>query len=306
MRLEQLQYFDTLIQTGSFTKAAAKLHITQPSLTASIKSMEKELDVMLVTRDVHGVTLTEEGLKVLAFAQAVLKMQEHLLHSLKADTPTGPQKITVFASNFFNRIVLENFISQYLHNDIFQIRNIEYELTPTLESFVINGCDFAVVSRLSTADESQCQPGMIVPDHDFFDPNFVYVPIVDDVFGICLSYDSALLHRQDVTPLNLAAQNHPVTMFPQRNLYLSDRVLFASYTIEQHVQAITKQNAVCTIPYFAYRYHFGAEDSITFRGYDNQITIHYYLIYPADHILTDAEKIFIDKLQRYLTEIKFK
>ena len=47
MRLEQLKYFVILSQEGSFNKAAAKAHITQPALTANIKSMEKELNKFL-------------------------------------------------------------------------------------------------------------------------------------------------------------------------------------------------------------------------------------------------------------------
>lgn len=69
MRLEQLKYFEILSQEGSFNKAAAKAHITQPALTVNIKSMEKELDTLLVIRKPHGVSLTEEGQKVLAFSQ---------------------------------------------------------------------------------------------------------------------------------------------------------------------------------------------------------------------------------------------
>ena len=45
MRIEQLQYFQTLIQLGSFNKAATALHITQPGLSDAIKALEKEVGI---------------------------------------------------------------------------------------------------------------------------------------------------------------------------------------------------------------------------------------------------------------------
>ena len=47
MNLYQLRYFTTLAQEEHYTKAALKLHITQPSLTHAIHLLEDELDVAL-------------------------------------------------------------------------------------------------------------------------------------------------------------------------------------------------------------------------------------------------------------------
>ena len=303
MRIEQLYYFDTLVREGSFTKAAAQLHIAQPSLTSSIKSMEKELDVILVLRDAQGITLTDEGKKVLAFAQAVLKMQSNLLDTLKPSLQGTEKNITIFASNFFNRIVLENFLSE---RSITNVRYIESDPIQTLESFFINGCNFAILSRLTAEDESQCSLGMLTPKDKFFNSDFVYVPIFHDVFGVCMAQASPLAHAEILTPKVLEANNCPLTIFPHRGIKISDRIMFASNTIKHHVKAITENHAVCTIPYFAYKYHFANEADITFRAYDNQVNIAYYLIYPIEHLLTASEQLFIDELQHYLTEMKFK
>ena len=51
MNLYQLRYFTTLAQEEHYTKAALKLHITQPSLTHAIHLLEDELDVALFEKN---------------------------------------------------------------------------------------------------------------------------------------------------------------------------------------------------------------------------------------------------------------
>lgn len=72
MKIQTLEYFVALVQTGSITKAAQQLYVAQPSLTKSLKLLEEELGFPLVERSVSGVRLTEKGRKVYAEARQVL------------------------------------------------------------------------------------------------------------------------------------------------------------------------------------------------------------------------------------------
>ena len=51
MEIRSLKYFQAVCETLNFRKAADKLHISQPSLSASIQKLEEELDVKLLYRD---------------------------------------------------------------------------------------------------------------------------------------------------------------------------------------------------------------------------------------------------------------
>ncbi len=55
MNLDHLKYFVALSQTQNYTKTAKSLHITQPSLTKAIHSLEDELKVQLFEK--HGRTM---------------------------------------------------------------------------------------------------------------------------------------------------------------------------------------------------------------------------------------------------------
>lgn len=61
MTPRQLKYFLRIAELGSFTKAAAVLHIAQPALSRQIQQLEADLGVQLLVRSDLGVTLTEAG-----------------------------------------------------------------------------------------------------------------------------------------------------------------------------------------------------------------------------------------------------
>src|SRR5688572_9285664 len=58
---DRLYKFARLVDAGSFTKAAAAMHISQPALTTAIKKLERELHAELLIRDSHTFRLTAAG-----------------------------------------------------------------------------------------------------------------------------------------------------------------------------------------------------------------------------------------------------
>lgn len=70
MNLQQIRYFLAIVDCGSFSKAAARVHVTQPTLSAGIKSLEDELGATLFLRDNRRVVLTGKGQKILPHARA--------------------------------------------------------------------------------------------------------------------------------------------------------------------------------------------------------------------------------------------
>src|SRR5919198_975170 len=73
MELRQLRYFVTVSQEASFTRAAAKLHVAQPGVSAQIRQLERELGHDLLDRSGRTVRPTEVGAAVLPYARAALE-----------------------------------------------------------------------------------------------------------------------------------------------------------------------------------------------------------------------------------------
>jgi len=74
MELRHLRYFVAVAEELSFTKAAAKLHLAQPSLTRQIHNLEEEIGVRLLNRSKSQVALTEEGRSFLVAARRILAL----------------------------------------------------------------------------------------------------------------------------------------------------------------------------------------------------------------------------------------
>ena len=72
MELRQLQYFLAVVELGSFTKAAQRLSVTQPGVSAQIKQLEEELGEVLLQRADRLVSLTAAGEVFLPFARAAV------------------------------------------------------------------------------------------------------------------------------------------------------------------------------------------------------------------------------------------
>lgn len=72
MELRHLRYFVTVAELGSVTRAAEKLFIAQPPLSAQLKQLEEEVGVPLLVRLPRGVRLTAAGASFLVDARAIL------------------------------------------------------------------------------------------------------------------------------------------------------------------------------------------------------------------------------------------
>ncbi|TYK46914.1 LysR family transcriptional regulator [Actinomadura decatromicini] len=72
MELRQLEYFVAVTEEAGFTRAAARLHVAQPGVSAQIRQLERELGQPLFDRSGRTVRLTEAGEAVLPYARAAL------------------------------------------------------------------------------------------------------------------------------------------------------------------------------------------------------------------------------------------
>ena len=73
MNLKQLEAFVQVSESGSFSKAAKELFLTQPTISAHISSLEKELNVRLFIRNTKEVSLSDDGKDLYRYAKQILK-----------------------------------------------------------------------------------------------------------------------------------------------------------------------------------------------------------------------------------------
>lgn len=79
--IEILRSFVSILDAGSFTKAAARLNITQPAISAQMKRMQILVGEELFQRDGVGIALTEKGETVCRYARRILALNDQILWS---------------------------------------------------------------------------------------------------------------------------------------------------------------------------------------------------------------------------------
>src|SRR5487761_679332 len=76
MEFHQLRYVCAIAETGSFSRAAERCHVAQPSLSQQVLKLEKDLGAKLFDRLGRSVRLTEAGRAFLPHARTVLHQTE--------------------------------------------------------------------------------------------------------------------------------------------------------------------------------------------------------------------------------------
>jgi DNA-binding transcriptional LysR family regulator len=76
MTLQQLKYIIKIVECGSITEAAKQLFITQPSLSSSVKELEKEFGIEIFNRTSKGISLTVDGSEFLSYARQIIEQTE--------------------------------------------------------------------------------------------------------------------------------------------------------------------------------------------------------------------------------------
>ncbi len=78
MELYQLRSFAAIAELGQLTRAAEKLHISQPALSAQLRALEDEFDLVLFERSSAGMVLTATGQRFLQEAEKILAAAQEL------------------------------------------------------------------------------------------------------------------------------------------------------------------------------------------------------------------------------------
>lgn len=78
MEIYQLKTFATVAELGHLTRAADKLHVSQPAVSGQIRALEEALEVSLFERGPAGMTLTVAGRKLLPYAEEVIRAAKQM------------------------------------------------------------------------------------------------------------------------------------------------------------------------------------------------------------------------------------
>ncbi|RKS68126.1 DNA-binding transcriptional LysR family regulator [Actinomadura pelletieri DSM 43383] len=147
MELRQLEYFVAVTEEAGFTKAAARLHVAQPGVSAQIRQLERELGQPLFDRSGRTVRLTEAGKAVLPYARAALAAVEGA--RLAVDELTGllRGRVTIGTIDWIRSLDLPGILAAFHHDHPNVEITVVQEKTATLTDGLRDGrVDLAFLS----------------------------------------------------------------------------------------------------------------------------------------------------------------
>lgn len=189
MELRHLRYFVAVAQALNFTRAAEKLHTSQPSLSSQIRDLENCVGVPLLVRDKRKVALTAAGECFLEDALAILEQAENA--KLRA-----------------RKIVQED-----RQLTIGFVPSAEVNLLPkVLPMFRLRQPDTLIelVSLITTEQEEKIRRGELdvgLMRHPVYSPEIDYLELFDEPLVVVLPVDHPLAHEKEITAAQLDGVN---------------------------------------------------------------------------------------------------
>lgn len=157
MDFKQLTYFITTVQEGNISKAAQKLHISQPPLSTKLKELETELGVILFERGSRKIALTEAGHIFYARAISILELMDVAKKELEDYTQgkMGTLRIGIISS--ISSTLANEWLSAFHHlYPEISFHLFEGNTYEQLERLRNNLIELAIVRTPFTADDLEC------------------------------------------------------------------------------------------------------------------------------------------------------
>lgn len=232
--LDQLQTFVSIVDTGSFTRAADEVHRTQSAVSMQMRRLEDRVGKALFEKDGRMNKLTEEGERLLSYARRLLQLNRETLAAFDDRALEGTIRIGVpddYADRFLPEIMAR-----------FSRSNPRVELSVVCEP-TVNLTDQIRRGNLDIALVTQCEdtkPTEIVRNEPL----------------LWVSSASHMVHEEEILPMAFGRPNCQWRRTACEMLDLSDRkyrILFTSWSATVITAAVLSGLAVSVLPECALR-----------------------------------------------------
>jgi DNA-binding transcriptional LysR family regulator len=191
MRTEQLQYFVEVARQRSFSLAAEKLHIAQPSISQAIKNLEQELNVQLFQRSRAGVHLTSIGRSLLPKAQQILNLVDEFCEEARTETDQMEGRVNIAA--------IPSIVNTFIGETLFRYKKEHPHVRLEVKEAGTNQIVQEVLAEQVHAGVVSCQPG------ETFDPRIEFTPLFSGTYVVYIGKHSSI-PLQNPVPRELIAR----------------------------------------------------------------------------------------------------
>jgi DNA-binding transcriptional LysR family regulator len=177
MDLKNVHTFVTIARKMSFAQASHILHLSQPSVTARIQTLEQELGKSLFVRSKRAIKLTKEGEAFLPYALKMLEIESVVKEKLSSLNETLEGKVTIGATALWSVYILPAILGDLLRNyPGIELKMMTGNTVQITEMLMQDQIDIGLVSSKVKKQEvkqyslAACELSVVCsPEHSFAD-----------------------------------------------------------------------------------------------------------------------------------------
>ena len=182
LNLNQLRVFYEAARTGSFTSAARKLFITQPAVTAQIRTFEDQCDLKLFKKKGRSLYLSEEGSALYEYAKRIFEYEREVEDAIEEMRKLKRGILRLGTSKAYARYFMPFLISSY------------HEAFPHIKVHLDEGSSMDILRSLL---ELKNEVAVIARVKE--DPNVTFLPFKRDQLILILSPGHSLARKKSVS-----------------------------------------------------------------------------------------------------------
>lgn len=292
MNIKQIEYFVSIVETGSFGAAAEELYISQPSLSKQIIALEKELDVKLFDRSKRKISLTDAG-KLFHKHAVNLRKNHQALQADLGEYKKGTPSL---------RIAAIPVTAQYgITSNVAQFKKAYPHINFTLEERQSS----IVLSALSQHKYDLA----FVRDYHIDSNVFSSFPVVTDKLVVAVSWEHRFSKRKSISLVELSDENfimfnkgtliHELSVNACTSAGFEPRIFYTASRAASIIGMVSSNSGVALMMEKVLNY-YDRSDVIAIP-LDQTIESRVIIVHPKDRKLSKPAKTFLDFMKKQVT-----
>jgi DNA-binding transcriptional LysR family regulator len=159
--VHRLRIFVFVARLGSFTRAAAVLHMTQPTISQQVAALESELGVHLIDRNTRKMRLTASGEVLFSYGERLLRLADEALAAVRDEAGLAKQQLKLGVGHTLATYILPDVLSRYrAFHSSYRVRLVVGNTGELLAKLSSGEIDIALVGSPAEHPDVESKPFM--------------------------------------------------------------------------------------------------------------------------------------------------
>ena len=290
MEIRVLRYFLEIAREGNMTKAAVRLHVSQPTLSKQMKELEQELGKKLFIRSNYSVTLSDVGMLLRKRAEDILDMVDKTEEELRSLSDIAGGDIYIGCAESY----LMKYFAQAIHHLQENYPNIRYHF--------ISGGTEQVAERL---DKGLIDFAVITEPPDLSKYNYTELPETN-TWGVLMKRDEPLAEKESICfddLLGRACFCSEQSIAADLPRWCGERTeqldIKATFNLANNAAVFAREGLGLAIV-FGDLVYAGKDSDLCFRPLTPRLETKMYIIWKKYQVFTPAAKLLFEELKRII------